>query len=63
VSRGIYVVLPEEERRALFDEADREWRSPRDQAAKLICDALRDNGALSTGERPQPPATGPGEAA
>ena len=44
--RGIYVPLPETEREALFDLADREWRRPVDQAIKLISDGLRDAGAL-----------------
>jgi hypothetical protein len=46
VPRGIYVLLPDQEREALFDLADREWRRPRDQASKLISDALRTVGAL-----------------
>ncbi len=44
--RGIYVPLPETEREALFDLADREWRRPVDQAIKLISDGLRTAGAL-----------------
>ena len=44
--RGIYVPLPDEEREALFDLADREWRRPVDQAIKLISDGLRNAGAL-----------------
>ena len=39
--RGIYVPLPDQEREALFDLADREWRRPVDQAIKLISDGLR----------------------
>ena len=46
--RGIYVPLPESEREALFDLADREWRRPVDQAIKLISDGLRREGALPT---------------
>ena len=45
--RGIYVPLPESEREALFDLADREWRRPVDQAIKLISDGLRRDGALT----------------
>ena len=44
--RGIYVPLPDSEREALFDLADREWRRPVDQAIKLISDGLRSAGAL-----------------
>ena len=44
--RGIYVPLPDQEREALFDLADREWRRPVDQAIKLISDGLRNAGAL-----------------
>jgi len=46
VPRGIYVPLPETEREALFDLADREWRRPVDQAIKLISDGLRNARAL-----------------
>jgi hypothetical protein len=64
VSRGIYVPLPEPEREALFDLADREWRRPVDQAVKLISDGLRQTGALPTEEkRLATVSTGPGEAA
>ena len=45
--RGIYVPLPDSEREALFDLADREWRRPVDQAIKLISDGLRTAGALT----------------
>ena len=45
--RGIYVPLPESEREALFDLADREWRRPVDQAIKLISDGLRRERALT----------------
>jgi len=47
VPRGIYVPLPETEREALFDLADREWQRPVDQAIKLISDGLRNAGALT----------------
>ena len=46
--RGIYLPLPDPEREALFDLADRKWRRPVDQAIKLISDGLRREGALST---------------
>ena len=49
--RGIYVPLPESEREALFDLADREWRRPVDQAIKLIADGLRREGALATNDQ------------
>ncbi len=49
--RGIYVPLPESEREALFDLADREWRRPRDQAIKLISDGLRREGAVSPDDK------------
>ncbi len=45
--RGIYVPLPDQEREALFDLADREWRRPVDQAIKLISDGLRNAGVLT----------------
>ena len=44
--RGIYVPLPETEREALFNLADREWRRPVDQAIKLISDGIRRERAL-----------------
>ena len=46
VPRGIYVPLPDPEREALFNLADRQWRRPVDQAIKLIADGLRREGAL-----------------
>ena len=58
--RGIYVPLPPKEREALFDLADSEWRSPREQAAKIIADALRATGALPA---EHPPATDSGPSA
>ena len=54
--RGIYVPLPDQEREALFDLADREWRRPVDQAIKLISDGLRRSGALND-ERSATPTT------
>jgi len=47
VPRGIYVPLPDQEREALIDLANREWRRPVDQAIKLISDGLRDADALT----------------
>lgn len=44
--RAIYVPLPERAREALFDLASREYRDPRDQAAMLLVEALRQAGAL-----------------
>ena len=44
--RGIYVPLPPQAREALFDWADSEWRSPREQAAKFLVESLRAAGAL-----------------
>ena len=62
--RGIYVPLPETEREALFDLADREWRRPVDQAIKLISDGLQREGVLPTDNNRQTTApAGPGEAA
>jgi len=44
--RAIYVPLTEPIRRALNNLAEREYRDPRDQAAMMLTDALRQNGAL-----------------
>jgi hypothetical protein len=41
VPRGIYVQLPEPERKALMDHADSEWRSPHQHATKLLVEAIR----------------------
>ncbi len=60
--RGIYVPLPDSEREALFDLADREWRRPVDQAIKLISDGLRKSGALTDDTRQTTAPAGPGEA-
>jgi hypothetical protein len=56
VPRGIYVPLPSREREALFTLADNEWRSPREQAAKILVEGLRKAGALPTEPTP---ITGP----
>jgi len=45
--RAIYVALPERARKALIELAEREYRDPRDQAAKLLTEALRQAGALA----------------
>ena len=49
--RAIYVPLSEPVRRALNDLAEREYRDPRDQAAKMLSEALRSTGALPTDGR------------
>lgn len=38
---GIFVPLLDEHREALVDLADREWRRPVDQAAKILIEGLR----------------------
>ena len=60
--RGIYVPLPDQEREALFNLADREWRRPVDQAIKLISDGLRE-AAREDGQQTTIAPRGPGEAA
>ncbi len=60
--RGIYVPLPDQEREALFDLADREWRRPVDQAIKLISDGLRE-AARGDGQHTTTAPRRPGEAA
>jgi hypothetical protein len=52
--RGIYVPLPSREREALFDLADQEWRSPREQAAKFVVDGLKAAGVLATDQADRP---------
>ncbi len=52
MSRGIYIPLPDPEREALISLADREWRQPREQAAKILSDALRVAGALPADNTP-----------
>ncbi len=52
--RGIYVPLPDQEREALFNLADREWRRPVDQAIKLISDGLQQANALQAVGHPAP---------
>ena len=43
---GIFIPLLDEHREALIDLADREWRRPVDQAAKILIEGLRREGAL-----------------
>jgi hypothetical protein len=46
LSRGIYAPIPTVAREALYELAEREWRDPREQAAKLIVEGLERAGAL-----------------
>jgi hypothetical protein len=46
----VYVPLPERACDALVELAEREYRQPRDQAAKLLTDALRRAGVLTDEE-------------
>jgi hypothetical protein len=46
VRNGIFVPLLDEHREALVDLADREWRRPVDQAAKILIEGLQREGAL-----------------
>lgn len=39
--RGIFIPLLEEQCEELFDIADRQWRRPVDQAAKILIEGLR----------------------
>jgi len=41
VRNGIFIPLLDEHREALIDLADREWRRPVDQAAKILIEGLR----------------------
>lgn len=53
--RGIYVrVTDPEARRALVNLAGREMRDPRDQAAYLILEGLRQRGALTESPERRP---------
>ena len=38
---GIFIPLLDEHREALIDLADREWRRPVDQAAKILIEGLQ----------------------
>ena len=54
---GIFIPLLDEHREALIDLADREWRRPVDQAAKILIEGLqRERQALDqkTGAGRQP---------
>ena len=55
--RGIFVPLLDEHREALIDLADREWRRPADQAAKILIEGLQAAGALH--DRPETPPADP----
>ena len=46
MSRSIYVPLPTPAREALYELADREWRHPKEQASKMLVEALQRAGAL-----------------
>ncbi len=48
--RGIFIPLLDEHREALIDLADREWRRPVDQAAKILIEGLKAAGALKNEE-------------
>lgn len=55
---GIFVPLLDEHREVLIDLADREWRRPVDQAAKILIEGLqRERSALETKNAPAEPAT------
>lgn len=58
MARGIYIRLPEREREALIKLADREWRQPREQATKLLSEALREASTSSTDRRSDQAAVG-----
>ncbi len=60
MARGIFVPLPDVPRDALYELAEREWRDPREQAAKFIVEGLRRAGVLND-ERSTALATGPRE--
>jgi hypothetical protein len=49
--RNIYVALPPDAVSALVDEAARERRHPKDLAALILTDHLRESGALDDGGR------------
>lgn len=56
---GIFVPLLDEHREALFDLADREWRRPVDQAAKILIEGLRREGVLPEHSKEHPNMTEP----
>jgi hypothetical protein len=45
--RRFYLTLDEPEARALIGLAEREYRHPRDRAAKLLVESLKRRGALA----------------
>ena len=51
MARSIYVPLPTPAREALYELAEREWRHPKEQASKLLVEALQRAGALPTDDR------------
>lgn len=56
--RGIFIPLLDEQAEELFDIADRNWRRPVDQAAKILIEGLRqERQALSSKSAPATPAT------
>jgi hypothetical protein len=60
VRSGIFVPLLDEHREALIDLADREWRRPVDQAAKILIEGLqRERRALEARNQPDSPVTAP----
>lgn len=59
MNRNIYVPLPLPTREALFHLAEKEWRSPKDEAALLLTEALRARGALPDDPRPAAPSPSP----
>jgi hypothetical protein len=46
MARSIYVPLSTPAKEALYQLAEREWRHPKEQASKLLVEALRQAGAL-----------------
>lgn len=52
------VTLPEPAGEALWRLAEEELRRPRDQAAKMLVDALRQHGALPSETTPAPHESG-----
>jgi hypothetical protein len=58
VRNGIFIPLLDEHREALADLADREWRRPVDQAAKILIEGLqRERTALASKAVPAQPAS------
>jgi hypothetical protein len=61
VRNGIFIPLLDEHREALVDLADREWRRPADQAAKILIEGLqRERIALEAKTAPAQPASAAG---